>query len=166
MEIWIRPQKFFFGLPLTQSLVQRWQMEKPLSSSDTVGDPKGPCRVAFHRASGATVQSGHSGTFLWQPGNYSGDCQAIIDVTAEVHRTSTTYITIDLPRSIPPSNEICDNAIRSLIDVFRVLVSQDSSSVIYVFPTKARKNPQAQPMRPRIWHDQSPDRSTLEIYAH
>ena len=141
-------------------------MKKPFSSSDTIGDSKGPRRVAFHRAPGATVQSGRSGTFIRQPGNCSGDCQAIIDVTAEVYQSSSTYVTIGLPRSTPPSNEMYGYAIQALIDVLQVLVSQDSSSLIYVFPTKARINPQARPIRPRTWHDQPPDRSTLEIYAH
>ena len=59
-----------------------------------------------------------------------------------------------------------DYALTSLIDVLRLLVSWDSSSLIYVFPTKARNNPQARPIRPRSWQDQPPDRAILEIYAH
>ena len=119
-----------FWLAANTVLGLRWQMKKPFSSPSTNGDSKGPRKVAFHRAPGATVQSGSSGTFIRQAGNCSGDCQAIIDVTAEVHRSSSIYVTTGLPRSTPPSNEIYDYAIQSLIDVLRVLVTQDSSNLI------------------------------------
>ena len=79
-------------------------------------DSKGNKKVAFHRAPGATVHSGRTGTFIRQAGNCSGDCQAPIDVTAEVHRNSSTYITIGLPRSTPPASEMYDYAIQALID--------------------------------------------------
>ena len=46
-----------------------------------------------------------------QSGNFSGDCQIPIDVTAEVHRSSSTYVTIGLPRSTPPSNKMYDNSV-------------------------------------------------------
>ena len=112
------------------------------------------------------MRSGRSGTFLRQLGNCSGDCQAIIDVPAEVHRSSNTYITIGLPRTNPPSNEMYDDAIHALIDVLKILCTHNPTSIIYVFPTKPPNNPQARHIQPRTWFDQVPDRSTLEIYAH
>ena len=155
-----------FWLAANTVLGSRWQLKMPTSISSKVDISKGPRRVAFHHAPGATVQSGRSGTFLRQPGNCSGDCQAIIDVTAEVHRLSNTYIAIGLPRTTPPSKEMYEYAIHALIDVLKILCSQDSTSSLYVFPTKARKNPQACPVRPRTWFDQTPGRSTFEIYTH
>ena len=59
-----------------------------------------------------------------------------------------------------------DNVIHALIGVLSVLWSQDASSLIYVFPTKARNNSQAHPVKLHTWNDQPPDRSTLEIKAH
>ena len=70
------------------------------------------------------------------------------------------------PPPLPPNNEMYDYALTSLMEVLRRLVNYDSSSLLYVFPTKARNNPQAGPIRPRAWQEQGPDRSTLEIYAH
>ena len=139
-----------FWLAANTILGSHWQMKQPFVSSATIADSKGNKKVAFHRAPGATVQSGRSGTFTRQAGNCSGDCQAIIDVTVVVHRSSSTYyVTIGLPRSTPPNNEMYDYALTSLIDVLRVLISQDSSSLISVFPTKVRNNPQARPICPR-----------------
>ena len=91
---------------------------------------------------------------------------APVTVRNAVHRAHNTYVTIDLPRTTPPSNKMYDQAIHVLLDVLNVLWSTDASFLIYVFMTKAWNNPQARPHHPRSWRDQPPDKSTLEIYAH
>ena len=47
-----------------------------------------------------------------------------------------------------------------------MLCAVDSAVVLYVFPTKARNNPAARAVRPSSWSNTTPDRTTLEIYAH
>ena len=129
-----------FWIAANTVLGSRWNMTAPSRNLATIVDSKGNKKVAFHRAPGATVKSGRSGTYIRQAGNCSGDCQAPIDVTAEVHRTPSTYITIELPRVTPPNNEMYDSALTSQLDVFRALGQHDPTSLIYVFPTKARNN--------------------------
>ena len=130
-----------FWLAANQVLGSRWNMKMPVSSLRPNTDSKGNKKVAFHRSPGATVHSSRTGTFIRQSGNCSGNCQAPIDVTAEVHRNFSTYITIGLPRSTPPAAEMYDYAVQSLIAVFRDLYTQDQQCLLYVFPTKARKSP-------------------------
>ena len=130
------------------------------------GALKVPLNVAFQHAPGATALSTGSNTFLRQPGTRFGDCQDVIDVTAVVHRAHNTYVTIGLPGTAPPSNEMYDQAVLALLDVLNVLLSIDASLLLYVFPIKACNNPQARPLRPRSWRDQPLDKPTLEIYAH
>ena len=119
----------------------------------------------FHHAPGATVLSNQAGTFLRQPGTRSGDCQEAIDVTTAVHRFHHTFVTISLPRCAPPSTEVFDQAVNALLDVLSAVGSFDASILLYVLPTTAHNNPQAQLIRPRVWREQHPDKTTLEIYA-
>ena len=71
-----------FWLAANTVLGSRLQMKQSFVSYASIANSKGKKKVAFHRAPGATVQSGRSGTFIGHAGNHSGDCQAIIDVTA------------------------------------------------------------------------------------
>ena len=153
-----------FWLAANMVLGSCWHMTSPAVAR--VGIPKGPGKIAFHHAPGATVLYTRSGTFLQQPGTRSGNCQEAVDVTAEVQCFHSPYITIGLPRVAPSAAEMYDQTIHALLDVFNVLWSIYTSFLIYVFLTKARNNLQARPLRPRSWRDQTPNKTTLEIYAH
>ena len=122
-------------------LGSHWRM-KPLVLTKA-GISKGPQKVAFHHAPGATVLSNRSGIFLWQPGTRSGDWQDAIDMTTAVQCSHNICVTIGLPRAAPSATAMYDQAVHALMDVFHALYSIDASFLIYVFPTKAQNNPQA-----------------------
>lgn len=89
-------------------------------------------------------------------------------MTSKVTRQHHTYITIGLPQ-LPLETKPQENYLQSaqvLIEIFRFLWAVDSKIVLYVFPTKARKNPTARAVQPGSWSNSVPDRTTLEIYAH
>ena len=154
-----------FWLGANKVLGSCWHMKFPILAC--AGAPKGLKKVAFHHAPGVTVLLGQSGIFLCQPGTCSGDCQEAIDMTAEVQQFhSSTYITIGLPRAALLANETYNQTIHDLLDVFNLPWTIDASFLIYVFLTKVRNNSQARPLRARSWRDQSPDKTSLEIYAH
>jgi len=126
-----------------------------------------PRKVAFHYGD-ATVTANRAGIFLRKRGICSGDCQPPVDVTSKVTRHHHTYITIGLPRLPlePTTPETYLRSVQALLEIFRLLWAVDSDIVLYVFPTKARKNPAARAVRPRSWSNSTPDRTTLEIYSN
>uniref|UniRef100_A0A6V0BE73 Uncharacterized protein n=1 Tax=Pseudo-nitzschia australis TaxID=44445 RepID=A0A6V0BE73_9STRA len=126
-----------------------------------------PRKVAFHYGD-ATVTANRAGIFLRKRGICSGDCQPPVDVTSKVTRHHHTYITIGLPR-LPleqPPQEKYLQLVQVLLESFQLLCAVDPAVVLYVFPTKAHKNPAARAVRPSSWSNTTPDRATLETYAH
>jgi len=153
-----------FWLAANMVLGSRWLMTNPCASKKA---SKGPRKVAFHYGD-ATVAANQSGIFLRQKGTCSGNCQPPIDVTSGVPILHRTYITIGLPR-LPLEQSQQENYLQSaqsLMETLWFLWAVDPEIVLYVFPTKARKNPTAQAVRPASWSNSIPDRTTLEIYAY
>lgn len=89
-------------------------------------------------------------------------------MTSGVQRPFHSYITIGLPR-LPMGKtqaEYYVPAADSLLPILHFLGAVDPGMVLYVFPTKARKNPKANAVQPGAWSNSMPDRATLEIYTH
>lgn len=158
-----------FWLAANMVLGSRWLMTNPCSKPSP---GKGPRKVAFHYGD-ATVAANRSGIFLskkrlWKKGVCSGNCQPLIDVTRKVIRQHHTNITIGLP-GLPLETNQQENYLQSaqvLLEILRFLWAVDSEIILYVFPTKARKNPTARAVRPGSWTNSIPDQAIFEIYPH